>query len=149
MRKQLKADTLIAKFAFGKNHIRRVVAFGFGEDGDRLAEELVCLCNVRWRRLSPRQNIFNLSKHRTSAAPFSRSVKSSAAARRVISGITSSRIFISRLVKIQSNAFRMPIITTSISGKRIDVYLKDLINHKIIKQVSWINVKMWTRLNGT
>lgn len=49
------------------------------------------------------------------------SKSSTAAARRDISGIISSRIFNSLVVKIQSKDFLMPIITTNISGNNMDV----------------------------
>jgi hypothetical protein len=48
----------------------------------------------------------------------------------------SSNIFSSRLVNKQSNDFRMPIITTNISGNKIEVLEKDLISHRQIKQAS-------------
>lgn len=54
-------------------------------------------------------------------SPSSKLCISSTAARFDISGIISSRIFNSRWVNIQSNDFRIPIITTNINGNKIDV----------------------------
>lgn len=75
--------------------------------------------------------------------------RSSAAARFVISGIMSSRIFSSRRVNTRSRAFLMPIITTNIRGNRMDVCEKDLISQRIMRHASWIMVNRWTRLMGT
>lgn len=95
----------------------------------------------------PRQDLISLVPQPTSAS--SSLFMSSAAERLVISGITSSRIFISRRVNAKSNDFLMPIITTNISGNRMEVLLNDFITHKQMRHASWISVNMWTRLMGT
>lgn len=78
-----------------------------------------------------RRNIF--ACHPTSASPSSRSSSSFLF---VISGMTSSRIFNSLLVKNKSSAFLIPIITTNINGKRIDVEEKDLTTHRQTRHVN-------------
>lgn len=82
-------------------------------------------------------------------SPSSKLCISSTAARLVISGITSSRIFNSRCVNKHSRDFRIPIITTNINGNRIDVWKYDLINHKTTRHANWIIVNRWTRFSGT
>lgn len=82
----------------------------------------------------PLQKFKTFACHPTSA--FSSSLNSSSSFFLVISGITSSNIFISRRVNIRSSDFRMPIITTSIRGNKIDVEENDLTTHKHTKHVS-------------
>lgn len=61
---------------------------------------------------------------------------SSTFARRAISGIISSSILSSRLVKTKSKDFLMAIMITSMSGNKMDVAEKDLISQSDTKQAS-------------
>lgn len=98
------------------------------------------LCNF-WPSLrSPMQQVINFLNNPTSAAPppppSSLSRCKSSSDRLFISGIKSSRIFSSRRVKMQSSDFRTPIMTTNMSGKKIDVIVNDLMSHRQTRQAN-------------